>query len=55
LWYASRLDGGKNCLAIFGKPHLQSSSARFGARAHGSLLDDLKFLTFLAREGIGVI
>jgi hypothetical protein len=55
LWYGSRLDGGKTCLAVFGRPHLQSSSSRFGARTHGALLDDLKFLTFLAREGIGVI
>jgi hypothetical protein len=40
---------------VFGRRHLQTSAARFRASANGALLDDLKFLTFLARQGIGVI
>jgi hypothetical protein len=54
-YYSSRLDGGKRCLAVFGRPHLQTATSRFRARANGALLDDLRLLTFLAREGIGVI
>jgi hypothetical protein len=54
-YYASRLDGGKRCLAVFGRPPLKPSPGRFGARASGALLKDVRFLLFLANRGVAVI
>jgi hypothetical protein len=54
-YYSSRLDGGRRCLAVFGRPHLKSLPGRFGAKASGSLLKDVRFLLFLAERGVAVI
>ena len=54
-YYGSRLDSGKRCLAVFGRPNLQATPARLRARTNGALLQDLNFLAFLARYGVSVI
>jgi hypothetical protein len=54
--YGSRLDGGKRCLAVFGRPSLQASAAsRIRAKANGGLLEDAELLGFLARQGVAVL
>lgn len=54
-FYSSRLDGGKRCLAVFGRSHLFKSPAMFQAKSDGSLLEDLDLLLFLAREKVSII
>jgi hypothetical protein len=54
-FYSSRLDGGRRCLAVFGRPALLNSPGTFKAKAEGSLLEDLDLLVFLAREKVSVI
>ena len=54
-FYSSRLDGGRRCLAIFGRPPLFKSPATFQAKADGPLLEDLDLLVFLAREKVSII
>jgi hypothetical protein len=54
-FYRSRLDGGKRCLAVFGRPHLRSSPGLFQAKSDGPLLEDLDLLLFLARERVSII
>ena len=54
-FYSSRLDGGRRCLAVFGRPPLLKSPATFRAKADGPLLEDLDLLVFLAREKVSII
>ena len=54
-FYSSRLDGGRRCLAVFGRPPLFKSPATFQAKADGPLLEDLDLLVFLAREKVSII
>jgi hypothetical protein len=54
-YYGSRLDSGKRCLAVFGRPSLHAAPARLGAKTNGALLEDLEFLAFIARRGVSVI
>jgi RES domain len=54
-FYSSRLDGGRRCLAVFGRLPLFKSPATFQAKADGPLLEDLDLLVFLAREKVSII
>jgi hypothetical protein len=54
-FYSSRLDGGRRCLAVFGRPPLFNSPATFQAKSEGPLLEDLDLLLFLAREKVSII
>jgi hypothetical protein len=54
-FYSSRLNGGKRCLAVFGRAHLINSPAMFQAKSGGSMLEDLDLLLFLAREKVSIV